>query len=114
MTKRIKSLARQVALRSESRFRVGAVIYNGSSVYGIGANDMCKTHPKSPHPHKAVHAEFMALQDALNERKTIHGTKVFVYRIKKDGSEGLAKPCEHCHAMLLWYGIKKIEYTTGD
>lgn len=37
---------------------------------------------------------------------------VFVYRVKKDGGKGMARPCKACEAMLKNMGIKEIYYST--
>lgn len=111
-------LAVTAAKNSPSRFRVGSVIYCGSRIIGVGSNEMSRTHPKSPHPFLAVHAEFMAVINAsrhgnnyLNGVEFLRGMDIYTHRLKKDGSTGLAAPCPHCFKMLRGLGIRRINYS---
>lgn len=121
MTSRIVGLAIREAETSTDRFRVGAVVYRGSRILGLGFNSMDKTHPKSPHPYHSIHAEFDALLDAVNSQaytsfnwsETLHGADIYVHRLKADGTPGLAKPCVYCYQMLRMAGIRKIGYSIG-
>lgn len=107
-TNRVVKLAVDAALASTDRFRVGAVLYRGSKILGIGSNDMRRTHPKSRHPFKAVHAETAALIDSGSD---VSGARIYVHRIKKSGEPGLAAPCRHCSETLAFFGIRRIEYS---
>jgi len=49
-------------------------------------------------PEPEAHAECRVL------RKAGWGAEIFVARMRKDGSIGLAKPCEYCQAALLVMG----------
>ncbi len=111
----IIELAIEEARKSPHRFRVGAVIYRRDYRMGWGHNQHLKTHPKSPHPYRSIHAEFSALlhavaccgSDALSDR----GVSIYVHRLKLDGSSGLSKPCQWCERMLAQAGIKNIYWS---
>lgn len=114
---KIVKTAKTWASYSGHRFRVGAVVYRSSNVFYVGYNKADKTHPRSPHPFRSIHAEFDAVLQAvrfLNPwNDSLKGFKVYVHRLKKDGSDGLAKPCEWCQKMLAQVGIKEISYSHG-
>ena len=60
------------------------------------------------------HAETHVLKKIpKNKRKK---AKIYVMRIKKDGTLGLSKPCPHCEASLIAAGIKRknIWYSTDE
>jgi deoxycytidylate deaminase len=99
----------KAALRSNSRFRLGAVIYKGSIILGVGSNQMDRTHPRSPHPYLTVHSEFDAVL-GVDEEKLV-GASLYVHRLKKDGSTGSAQPCEHCTRMLKAVGIRRVDWS---
>lgn len=112
--------AKSMALGSLHRFRVGAVVYKGNKIIGWGYNKADKTHPKSFHPYKSIHAEFDAVLEAvwklglkLDSRlgPFLDDYSIYVHRLKKDGSDGLAKPCQWCQKMLDQVGIKEIYYS---
>lgn len=108
-TKRITRLAIAAAMRSPARWKVGAVAYRGSTVLGIGTNDMVKTSPHSPHAYGTRHAEFNALHRIPRfERKSV---SIYVHRIGRDGLTHMAKPCEACARMLAWSEVKHIEWS---
>lgn len=108
-TRRIINLATQSALRSEWVWRVGAVIYNGSTILSVGTNDWMKTSPKSWHDFKSRHAEFNALIKV--ERSRLKGSSIYVHRIGRDLLTHNAKPCGACEKMLAWAGIKRVEWS---
>jgi deoxycytidylate deaminase len=113
-SKAIIELATELSALSLARFRIGSVIYYKSSIVGEGFNDAIKTHPKSPHPWKVIDAEFAAVIDAVRgvkghgyERNILRDCSIYTHRIKRDGTPGLAAPCEFCAKMLDWVGISK-------
>jgi hypothetical protein len=56
----------------------------------------------------AAHAEARVV------KKTDVGATVFVSRVRKDGSFGLAKPCPSCVSILQARGVEKCYYTIDD
>ena len=59
-----------------------------------------------------IHAECHALSKIRDMDLDWSKVSVFVYRAKKDGSKGMARPCKACEAMLRNMGIKEIYYST--
>lgn len=114
---RVIERASRCAALSVHRFRVGAVVYKRGS-WSAGFNKANKTHPRSPHPYKSIHAEFAAVLGAVAMEGVqfgwdLTGYSIYVHRLKRDGSAGLAKPCEWCQKMLAQVGIKEISYSNG-
>lgn len=60
--------------------------------------------------HFSVHAE-MAL--ALYGYAAMQGQRVYVARLLRDGTWGLAKPCEVCMGLLVQAGVRRVVWTTG-
>lgn len=90
---------------------VGCAYVVGSKVI-IGSNDI-KTAPIAKelgHRWERIHAEVNVLKFLPEE--DLGGT-LFVYRQKKDGSLGLARPCDSCMVLIRRLGIRKIVYTTN-
>ncbi len=100
---------------STHRFRVGSCVFFNGNIQGEGFNNAIKTHPKSPHPFKSVHAEFAAVIDAVRGVDGYYGYTpnllkdcgIYTVRLLADGSQGLAAPCEHCFKMITMCGVKK-------
>lgn len=103
-------LARRLSKKSNHyQYRLGCVIVRHKTVIGIGYNQL-KSHPKSPHAWKMIHAEFHALLGAIPSE--LNGADVYVYREHKDGSLAMARPCPSCHKMLEACGVRTINFTT--
>jgi deoxycytidylate deaminase len=104
-------LAKRVAERSTSTPRLGCVIVSKNKVISFGYNNMSKTHPKSNHPYKTLHAEIHALIGVPSEE--LVGCDVYVYREIKSGRVAIAKPCDTCMQALQVAKIKKVFFTTN-
>lgn len=103
-------LAKRLSKKSTHHQQMlGCVIVNHGRVVGVGYNQI-KSHPKSSHKYKRIHAEFHALLGVAPA--DLDGSTVFVYRETKCGNKGLAKPCPSCHKMLLDAGVETVIYTT--
>lgn len=91
--------------------RLGAVITSGKGILATGWNKN-KTHPKSTHEWKYIHAEMDAIMKAGSK---CVGAEIYVARIGKDGLLRNAKPCPACMSLIIASGIKKIHFTNdGD
>jgi deoxycytidylate deaminase len=94
-----------------------AIVYK-NEIVGIGINEK-KTHPfqkrfaKNQHS-VYLHAETSAIKQALKKISVdeLKYAKMFVLRIKKDGTVAMSKPCPGCHRCIETFGIKKVYYTT--
>lgn len=105
-------LAQKLASKSDHHtYKLGCVIFRNNNVIGVGFNKI-KTHPKSPHKWKMIHAEFDALIGV--QASDLRGSSVIVYRESKAGNIGLAKPCKSCEGLLFQVGIEKVYYTTDN
>lgn len=103
--------ARKSALRSSYRFRLGAVIYRKNVILGVGVNNHLKTHPKSSTFHNRTHAELAAII-SVPEGK-LKGASIYVHRLRRDGLDGISRPCKHCMRLLMSVGIKDINYSVN-
>lgn len=102
------ALAKQISNKSSHHtHKMGCVIAKRNKVLGSGFNAL-KTHPKSPHAHKSIHAEFMA---ALNAGDDIKGATAYVFRQHQNGTWAMAKPCASCWKFLMDCGIKEVVYS---
>jgi deoxycytidylate deaminase len=112
MRHRMLELAKAIAEKGEHKqHRLGCVIEKSGKVIGVGWNRN-KTHPKSLHPFKMVHAEFDAILGVPKWKLT--GSIAYVYRQHKSGRKALAKPCKYCYKCLSDAGIQKVLYTTNE
>lgn len=110
--KRFFELARKLSRKSNHHtYKLGCVISKRKFVVGVGWNQM-KTHSKSPHAFKNIHAELHAILGAMPS--DLEGATVYVYREHKNGLPALAKPCKCCEKMLCNCNIKKVCYTIDN
>lgn len=121
-------LARNSCLYSNNKkTRVGCVLVYKNKVMTVGWNVADKEHPVQKKlnvlrgydpnisgEHNTLHAEMMALLKARSLDIDFGKSALFVCRIRKDGSIGMAKPCEACSEMIKTMGVRDIYYTTND
>lgn len=99
--------------------KVAAMLVVRNDIISFGYNRKDKTHPfqaRFGKNHEAIypHAETLCIYNAIKR----HGVDIlkratlYVGRIKKDGSWGMAKPCSGCMGAIAQYGIKRVIYTT--
>ena len=111
-------LARTMAEKSLSRFRLGAVLARKNQVISTGYNDMRKTHTlmQKYNRNKAwtpgLHAEVDACIGV--PAANIEGADLYVVRILKNGHLALAKPCRICRRFILDVGIRRVYYSFSD
>lgn len=111
--------ARKAALQSKGNFRLGATLYSGNKVIKTGHNLQGggKSHPivarwTDREGYKSLHAELHAIMGVHPAR--VRDCDVYVFRIRRDGSQGCAKPCQNCQSELARRGINRIYYTLDD
>lgn len=110
MNSKYFDLARKVSkLSTHNRFSLGAVVVDGSKIISVGANKL-KTHPKSTHPYRSLHAEMAAI---IAAHQDLSKCDMYVYREIKSGVPALAKPCQYCEVMIQEAGIRHIYYSTN-
>lgn len=113
MKEQFFQLARKVAQKSPSRFKIGAVITSKKGkVLSIGWNNMRKTHPKCFTYGNFLHAEIDALL-GLDYKETKKGI-VYIFRETAHGELANSRPCETCYEAIRQSGIKKMYYTDSQ
>jgi tRNA(Arg) A34 adenosine deaminase TadA len=115
MKDRYIRLAIQQAAQSSMDVRVGAVLVKQKHVMGTGYNR--KDDPylrtgmvKKLHPNFGMHAEVAAL---ANVSET-YNADLYVVRLRKDNSIGLAKPCESCYHYLSMMDVKNVIFSDNE
>jgi len=96
---------------THSQHQLGAVIVRKTQIVGLGFNQI-KTHSKSPHPYKSIHAEFSAILNSGESDLKNHD--IYIYREKKDGTLGDSFPCTVCLKMLTDLNIGNIFYIKNN
>lgn len=103
-------LAKRISSKSTHyQYKLGSVIVNRSKIISIGFNQL-KSNPHSPHPYKAVHAEFHSVLGV--DPADLIGADIYIYRQNKSGHLAMAKPCKFCEKMLKDADLKNVFFTT--
>jgi len=117
-TENYLSLAKRVAQQSHhNTFKHGAVLVKGGSVINTAFNK--DQHNRFGNRfrnvkvcgHATHHAELGAILGL--DKNLTSGSTLYVVRVNREGIFRLSKPCEMCHNILKFCGIKKVVYTTG-
>lgn len=115
--------AAAAATSHHKKAQIGAVIVSNKHILSVGVNQHTKTHPmqKQYNVHRygikndtlshCTHAEIDAISKAKNT-KMLKQSRIYVSRVKKDGSLGMCRPCPACLQALGNSGISEIFYTT--
>lgn len=118
--------AKQIALLSKFKPRVGCVVVYNKTIISSGYNDE-KTHPTQRHYNAyrfdkkysdnevipKLHAEISALSKIQYLDIDWSKAKIYVYRILGN-KQGLARPCNACMQFIRDLGIKHIFYSTYE
>lgn len=98
-------LAKDIALRSTCRDKVGAVIFDSHGIFSWGWNH-------AGFNGNGMHAEHHAIW--RGNRKRMKGATIVVARFKPTGVLGISKPCDLCIPKIMKAGIVKIVYLNRD
>lgn len=94
--------------------RIGAVVFKGKKIYGVGHNEIRSSSLSMKHRHwqESLHAEQAALLNL--DWSKLKGCSILVIRVGKSGKLGMCKPCPMCEKLIKYVGIKNIYYTTSE
>jgi tRNA(Arg) A34 adenosine deaminase TadA len=102
------SVAAKLALTSDNRFRIGAIIVKSGRVLGGSAN-ITKTSPSTPPNRFSTHAEIAALRVASETEDST----LYISRLTTTDQLATARPCSWCMQKILEAGIYRVVYTIG-
>ena len=122
------NLARNACQYSDNhRAKLGSIIVYKNKVISVGWNLENKTNPLQEEYNRlrgycndvretksSIHAEFAAMLRIKDMNIDFNKVHLFVYRIRKDGSSGCARPCPACMGFIKKLGIKNIYYSTDN
>jgi deoxycytidylate deaminase len=112
--------AKAISELSDYKQKVGCVVVMGHRIISSGCNSQSKCHAVQARLNKEnfgyecpgfVHAEIDALRPLLKRRMDLSKASVYVYRQRKDGSLGLARPCGSCMSAIRALNIRNVYYT---
>ena len=103
------SAAAKIALTSEYRFRMAALVVKSGRVLG-GDTNSPKITPDTPPKRVSTHAEVRTLKGIKNTQ----GATIYIARLSSDGSTALSKPCVWCMGHVLDAGISKVVFTDSN
>lgn len=111
---RAYDMALKVAMISECRYKLGAVITaSGNRILSLAVN-VLKTHTdhkKWPNHVISVHAEHNAIRNARHKDIDLRNSTIYIARY---GGNKISKPCSMCAEYIYLAGIKYIVYFNGS
>jgi len=112
MNKNFFDLARKISkLSNHHKHKMGCVLVYKNKPISFGVNQL-KTHTRSPHKFKMVHAEFHAI---LNSKlDNFKDCSIYIFRETPGGRMAKAFPCSSCLQMLKTLDIKEVYYTDDN
>jgi tRNA(Arg) A34 adenosine deaminase TadA len=99
----------KIALTSDYRFRMAAMIVKSGRVLG-GDTNLNRITPDTPPNRVSTHAEIRVLKNTKNTK----GATLYVARLKSQDEYGLAKPCVWCLNQILDAGISRVVFSTNS
>jgi tRNA(Arg) A34 adenosine deaminase TadA len=91
------------------RWKVAAVLVRSGTPVATAVNRARNSPAQVPVADVGYHAEHRAMRSAPGRCR---GATMFVGRVRRDGSPGLAKPCAACVAAMALAGISTVVWTT--
>ena len=110
----LKAAIREAKKSEHHQATIGAVIFKGNKIISKGFNALrhcSKIKPQFKEFYNSIHAEQRAI---LSVNGSIKGYDILVVRLKKDGSYGLAKPCDMCQGFIEFKKLRYVYYTTDE
>lgn len=109
-------IAAELCSKSDvKKYQHGAVLVGpGSELISLGYNHYVSEALFCLTEHRSMHAERHAIYSALNARKNIKGTILYVVRVNKRKQFRNSKPCMHCTKQILKHGVKTIYYSISE
>lgn len=99
--------------RSGCNFRLGSVLVRSNTIIASGKNSYRFIFPlRFLYTYPFHHAESDAILKA--GLWNCRGAILYVTRIKKDGSLGLARPCNSCQKLIELAEISQVIYSTEN
>lgn len=99
----------KIALTSEYRFRMAALLVKSGRVLG-GDTNVARITPNTPPNRVSTHAEIRVIKNTKNTK----GATLYVARLKSKDEHGLAKPCIWCLEHIMDAQIARVVFTTND
>ena len=112
---------------NNNRAKLGSVLVYKGRIISIGYNEGEKTSPLQKEYNalrgfdpncsgvkNTIHSECSCLIRARGANIDFSKAHLFTYRIKKDGSQGLARYCPACGGIIKSMGIKNVYYTLDE
>ncbi len=103
----------EAAKSKHRKFKLAAIVWQGSKVIGIGHNHYNIDFATKPGKRKGgIHAEALAIVRANSNKAKWKHTIITVARVGKRGNILEAKPCKDCMRLIEKMGIDKVYWTT--
>lgn len=97
--------------------RLGAVLAKRGVVLESGYNQLRhQSAVRTRHYPGSLHAEVNVLSKMIRSGRMseIKGSELYIVRLKRDGSYGLAAPCHNCLRLILALKVRSVIYSNDD
>lgn len=110
-------------LSDHKHYKIGAVVVMNHRIISSASNSNSKTHPLQKKYNKyrftddgdhKQHAELAALVPLIRDGVDLSNATIYVYRVHKNGTLAMSRPCPSCMQLIKDVGIKRVFYTTED
>lgn len=110
-------------LSDHKHYKIGAVVVMNHRIISSASNSNSKTHPLQKKYNKyrftddgdhKQHAELAALVPLIRDGVDLSNATIYVYRVHKNGTLAMSRPCPSCMQLIKDVGIKRVFYTTEN
>lgn len=110
-------------LSDHKHYKIGAVVVMNHRIISSASNSNSKTHPLQKKYNKyrftddgdhKQHAELAALVPLIRDGIDLSNAAIYVYRVHKNGTLAMSRPCPSCMQLIKDVGIKRVFYTTEN
>lgn len=96
----------KIALTSDNRFRVGAMVVKSGRVMG-GSPNITRRSPRTPPNRFSTHAEIAAINLASDCNKAT----LYIARLNNSDMYSISRPCAWCVQKIIEAGIDRVVFT---
>lgn len=102
--------AAKMALTSQYRFRMAALLVKSGRVLGGDVN-VPRITPDTPPKRCSTHAEIRVLKST---NTSVYGSTMYIARLISNDRTAMAKPCVWCLEHIINYGISRVVFTCDN
>lgn len=111
MNRQLQAQLIKQALANNQNFHMAAALIRKNKLIAIASNGRVSGRIYRIYRDNKIHRSYELHAEEAVALEAKAGDHIYVLRVRKDGTLGMARPCKYCLARMLRIGIYNIWYT---